>query len=167
MKKGHVLLIAIGVSLILATALTTLMFFLNVFHNYTDHVNFGYLISFFVFSTVFFFTICSVTFSNRFASGLFQEILFIFSSLLLISIILSYLVFALVDCGFEFMLVDWLGSMGRMPASWNFYLILGGVFIGLFLLYAFLINKNFFSTLMGNKKGELKQVKGSNLENSR
>ena len=167
MKKRHVFYIVLGISLALSAALTLAMFFLEVFHHYSATLDVTNLIAFFVFFTVFFFLIFAVTMSSKFVSGLFQEILFIVASLLLISSVLSYVVFALIDCGFEFALIDWVGALGRMPASWQYLLTLGVIFVGLFLLYAFLINKNFFATLLGKSSSDLKPVKGSNLENSR
>ena len=167
MKKRHVLYIVLGISLVLSAALTLAFFFLRVFHHYGEHLDIGNLIAFFAFFAVLFFLIASVVASSRFASGVFQEMLFIFSSLAVISAVLSYLLFALIDCGFEFTIVDWLGSLGRMPISWVFLLVFVGVFVGLFLLYAFLINKNFFNTLLHKDANDLKRVKGSNLENSR
>ncbi len=167
MKKRHVLYIVLGICLVLSAALTLAFFFLRVFHHYGEHLDFGNLIAFFVFFAVLFFLIASVVASSKFASGVFQEMLFIFSSLAVISAVLSYLLFALIDCGFEFTIVDWLGSLGRMPISWVYLLVFVGVFVGLFLIYAFLINKNFFNTLLHKDANDLKRVKGSNLENSR
>ena len=167
MKKYQVFAIVVGISAFLSLGLTLLMFFLGVFHHYTDQLDVPNLIAFFVFFSILFFLVFSVTMSTRFVSGVIQEILFIFSSILLISAIVSYIVFALIDCAFQFALIDWLGALGRMPVSWIYLLVLGIVFIAFFAVYVLLINKNFLNTLLGKKRNDLKQVKGSNLENSR
>ena len=167
MKKRHIFYIVVGLSLALSAALTVAMFFLQVFNHYTEHVDIVNMAVFFAFFAVFFFLVFTVTMSGRFSSGVFQELLYIVASVLLISVVLSYLAFALIDCGFEFVLIDWIGSLGRMPVSWMYYLVLAGVFVLLFVLYAVFINKNFISTLLGKDPNDLKRVDGSNLENSR
>ena len=167
MKKRHVLYIVLGASLALSGILTVVMFFQGMFHHYTPNLDIGNLICFAVFYTVAFFLVFSVIFSSKFASGVFQELLYIVASLLLISGILSFVIFALVDAGFDFALLDWLGTLCGMTISWVYFLILGVVFGLLFVLYAAFINKNFVATLLGKDTSELKRVKGSNLENSR
>lgn len=167
MKKRHIAYITYGVSLALAAAFMLVLFFLGVFHHYTDTLDVGNMIAFLFFFFVTFSLIATVLFSSRFISGVVQEILFIDASLLLISEILSFLLFALIDCGFEFALIDWLGALGRMPVAWQFYVTLLIVFTGLFAIYVAFINKNFIATITGKGTGELKRVKGSNLENSR
>ena len=55
-----------------------------------------------IFVFVTFMLIACVTFSHKFSSGRVQEVLFIVSSLLFISELVSYLIFTLIDCGFDF-----------------------------------------------------------------
>lgn len=167
MKKRHVFYIVLGISALLATGLTLGMFFLNVFHHYGDTVDLGNLFAFLFFFLAFLLLIFSVTMSSRFASGLFQELLFIFSSLLVMSVVLSYLVFVFIDAGFDFALLDWLGSLGRMPITWTYWLTLFGMTVLLTVLYSLFINKDFLNTLLGKKDNDLKAVKNGNLENSR
>ena len=167
MKRITFFNIALFGSIALSAGVTLALFFVGVFHNYTDTLDFGMLIAFAIFFFVTFFLLACVLFSNRFLSGIVQETLFIVASLLLISGIVSFIFFALLDCGFEFALIDWLGALGRMPRSWQYFAVLGGVFVLFFVLYAAFINKNFIGTLFGKKNDELKRVKGSNLENSR
>ena len=166
MKKRHVLYIVLGASAGLSAILTTVLAFLGVFHHYTDQLDWGNLIGFAVFFIGLFFIVFAVTMSSRFSSGTFQEVLFIVDSLLLIAAILGYLLFALIDCGFEFALVDWIGALGRMPVTWSYYLCLAGFFLLLLFLYILLINKDFVGLIFGKSK-DLKPAKGSNLENSR
>ena len=167
MKKRTVFIIVLIVSALLSAGVTVGMLFLGVFHNYTDHISFGSVSFFALFFFAVFFLLFSVLISSRFCSGALQEILFIDASLLLISGIFSFLLFTLIDCGFEFAIIDWLGALGRMPTSYIYYIILIVSFLTLFGLYVAFINKNFFSTFMGKKGNDLKQVSGSNLENSR
>ena len=167
MKKRYALYISIGVSLLLAGGFTLALYFLKVFHNYTETLDWVNMVVFGVFFFVTFFLFACVLASSRFASGAFQEILFVFSSIWLIAEILGYVIFAIIDCKFEFALLDWLGSLGRMPVTWIYYAVTAGVFVLILLLYAFLINKNFFANFFSAKGNDLKQVKGSNLENSR
>ena len=166
MKKGHVFSIVLGASLILSGLLSLVLHLNGLFNDYNGVFDATALIAFFVFFFVVFFLVASVTASSRFASGAFQEILFIISSLLLISGILGFLLFALIDCKFEIVVIDWIGAFLRMPKSWTYYLVLGGLFVGLFLVYIFVINKDFISVITKGGKGKLKQVKDSNLENS-
>lgn len=167
MKKRHVLYIVIAASIVLSGLLTLILYLNGMFNNYTDKTDFVNLGAFAIFFSVLFFFVGSVLLSSKFSSGVFQEILFIFSSLLLISFILSYLVFALLDCNFHFKLIDWAGALIRMPKSWVYYIVLGIIFVALFVLYIFVINKDFIGTITRKSSNNLKQVKGSNLENSR
>ena len=114
MKKRHVFYIVIAASIVLSGLLTLVLYLNGMFNNYTDKTDIVNLGAFIIFFDVLFFFIGSVIFSSKFSSGVFQEILFIFSSLLLISFILSYLVFALIDCNFHFKLIDWAGALIRM-----------------------------------------------------
>ena len=166
MKKGHVFLIVVGASLILSGLLSLVLSLNGLFNDYSGAFDAVGLIAFFIFFFVVFFLIASVIISSRFASGLFQEILFIVASLLLISGILAFLLFALIDCKFEIAVIDWIGAFLKMPKSLFYYLLLGGIFVALFLIYIFVINKDFISVITKGGKGKLKQVKDSNLENS-
>lgn len=110
----------------------------------------------------------TVMLSHKFSSGRFQEILFVLSAVMLISLIISYLLYALISCKFDFSIVDWFSAFDTLFTSALHYLIFAGVFIILFIIYCFAINKNFFSVFNGSgPQGKLKQVNDSNLENSR
>ena len=166
MKKRHVFYIVVGVSVGLASILTAVLAFTGMFNHYTENIDVVSAVLFGIFFIVAFFLVFSVTMSSKFVSGVLQEILFIVSSLLLIAGVLSYVLFTFIDAGFDFALLDWIGALARMPSSWVYFLALGAIFVLLFALYAAFINKNFIATIF--KKGnDLKQVKGSNLENSR
>ena len=166
MKKRHVFYIVTGISIGLGAVLTVVLAFTGMFNHYTENIDVGSAVLFGIFFSVAFFLVFSVTMSSKFVSGVVQEILFIVASLLLISGVLSFVLFTFIDAGFDFALLDWIGALARMPSSWVYFLSLGAIFVLLFALYAAFINKNFIATIF--KKGnDLKQVKGSNLENSR
>ena len=167
MKKRHVLYIVLGASLVLSAILTGVFYWLQVFHNYTDTLDVGMMMAFAAFYFVSFFLIGCVTLSPKFSSGVPQEIIYVVASILLIAEILGFLIYALIDCGFEFALIDWIGALGRMPQAWSYYLVVAIVFVLLFVVYCFVINKKFINTITGKDSNELKRVKGSNLENSR
>ena len=122
----------------------------------------------FVFVTVF--LLALIVGSHKFFSGRFGEVAFVASSLLLFSEIVAYLLFTLLECRFDFRVIDWFGSLDSLITSWIFYMILGVVFAVLFLGYCLVINRNFikvFSNSGINGNGKLKQVNETNLENSR
>ena len=167
MKKRHIFYIVVLVSVLLSGALTLVLYLTGMFNHYTDQLDITNLIAFAIFFIVTFFLLLSIVLSSKFISGLVQELLFIFASLYAISWILAYIIFAFVDCSFEFVLLDWIGAFVRMPVSWQFYIALGGTFLILFLIYILAINKDFVSVLTHKSGNNLKQVKGSNLENSR
>jgi hypothetical protein len=169
MKKRHYLFIAIIISLVISNAiaipvLSAKGLFTSPEGAFTIYPYLRWALSIFTIVLLF----CCVVMSHKFATGRFQEILFVVSAILLISIILSFLVFALADCKFEFAIIDWFGAFDMMAVSVMYYLFLGVVFALLFILYGIVINKNFFSVFSKNGPyGKLKQVKDSNLENSR
>ena len=167
MKKRHVLYIVIGASILLSGGLALPLFLNGYFNDYNEVFQPLSLIAFVIFFFVFFMLVASVLASNRFASGKFQEILFIDASILLISSLISYVVFALIEVKFEFGIIDWVGSLINMPRSGVYYAVLGGLFVGLALLYIFVINKNFISIFTNSGAGSQKQIKKANLENSR
>ena len=167
MRKSYVLYIVLGASLLLSGIMTLVLFLNGMFHDFRDVFHPNQLIAFAIFFFVFFMEVASVVVSNRFASGKFQEILFIVASILLISEIISFIVFALIQCKFQFAQIDWLGSLIGMPSSGIYYGVLAGFFVGISLLYVFVINKNFISIFTSKSGSSAKQIKNANLENSR
>ncbi len=169
MKKRYYLYIAIIIALVISNVIAIPILiskgmFTTPEGNFTLINYLRWASGIFIISMLF---LC-VVMSHKFATGRFQEILFIIASLLLISIIIDYLVFALMECSFELTVIDWYGSFDNMLLSGLFYLLLLFIFGGIFALYCFVINKNFLSIFSKNGPyGKLKQVKDSNLENSR
>ncbi|MBQ9448864.1 MAG: type IV secretory system conjugative DNA transfer family protein [Acholeplasmatales bacterium] len=169
MKQRHYFYMALIISFLVSNAiavpvLVSTGLFTSVEGNFTMIPYIRWVVPFFVIMLLF---MC-VVMSHKFSSGKFQEVLFVLSALLLISIILSYIVFALISCKFEFTVIDWFGSFDQMVVSWLYYLMLILVFFSIFSLYCFVINKNFISIFAKDgPSGKLKQMKDSNLENSR
>ena len=117
-----------------------------------------------------FFLLATVTASHKFAGGRLREILFVVCSILLFSELICYLLFTLIECGFDFTVVDWFGSLDKMMTSAKYYLLLFVAFAGLFFGYCFVINRNFIAVFGKSGitgRGKLKQVYDTNLENSR
>lgn len=168
MKQRHYLCMALIISFVVANAislpiLVSKQMFSTPEGSFTIVPYIRWVITIFVIAFLF---LC-VVMSHKFSTGKFQEVLFIISALLEISIILSYLLFALISCRFEFTVIDWFGSFDEMGISWVYYLLLTLVFLTIFALYCFVINKNFISIFSKNgPSGKLKQV-SANLENSR
>ena len=167
MKKRHVFYIFVLISLAIGTALTLALYFAGMFNNYTESPDVMNVIAFGVVSVITAFFALSVLFSHRFASGVVQEILFIFASILVIAELLGYLVFSLIACGFTFNEIDWLGAFTRSAVSWQYYVSVGVLFLAIFLVYILVINKDFLDIFTRKSGNGVKQVKGSNLENSR
>ena len=165
MKKRHILYIVIAIAIVLSGAFSGVLALNGLFDNYGAGFSPNQFIAFLIFFAIAFFALDSIIISVRYVSGKLQEVLFVLFALLDISIIFSYLIYALIDCRFEVVVIDWLGVLINMPTSWIYFIVLAVIYLALFLLYVFVINKGFLSVL-GKKSGELKQIKGSNLENS-
>ena len=169
MKQKHYLLIAIIISFVVSNViaipvLETKGLFISATGSFTIIPYLRWTLTILIISMLF----NCVVMSHKFASGRFQEILFVIAAILLISMIFSFLIFALVDCKFEFTIIDWFGAFDMMLTSYVYYIFLGVIFALLFTLYCLLINKNFLSVFSKNGPyGKLKQVRDSNLENSR
>ena len=171
MKKSKVFLIAILSSFVLANVIAIpVLLSAGLFRNAAGDITFAGYIKWEVFLFVTFMLVASVVASHKFATGRVHEVLFVIASVLLISELIAYLLFTLIECRFDFAVVDWFGSLNNAMSSWVFYLLLLGVFFLLMLAYSLFINRNFIkvfsrSGIAGN--GKLKQVDDTNLENSR
>jgi len=169
MKKRYIFYVVVASSLVISAIFSSLMAFGGFFTNLEEKFEFTQFFAFLAFFAVLFLSFGLVVFSSRFISGKFQEVVFVLSALLFISVIVSYLIFALVSCGFDFTIIDWLDSLVKMPSSWIYFLILLFVFIGLFVLYSFVINKGFINIFSNDGIGsgkQAKRIKNANLENS-
>lgn len=104
--------------------------------------------------------------SHKIFEGKLRTIVFYLSAAFIISEFLAYLFFALIDCRFEIAILDWFGSLDKAPASFIYWLVFAIVLVLFTGIYGLFINKNFFKMLF-TSSDNLKQVKNSNLENSR
>ena len=169
MKQRYYLYIALIISLVVSNViaipvLATTGLFKSAEGTFTIFPYLRWTASIFIITMLF----NCVVLSHKFATGRFQEVLFVVAAVLLISIILAFILFALVECKFEFTIIDWFGSFDSMLISGIYYLLLAIVFGLLFAVYGLIINKNFFTIFSKNGPyGKLKQVTNSNLENSR
>lgn len=171
MKKRNIFLIALLTAFVLSNIVTLpVMFIKEMFQNAAGDFTLLNYIRWELFIFVTFMMFNCVLLSHKFASGRGQEIVFVVVAILVISELFSYLLFTLIDCKFDFKIVDWYGSLDQIMTSWQYYLILLGTFALLFLSYLLFINRNFlqvFSRTSLNTSGKLKQVNDTNLENSR
>lgn len=112
----------------------------------------------------------NVLFSHFFGKGKIQEWVFFISVGILISSILSFILFSFIYSGFDINNMDFIGTLQAiLDVNMTYYAILLGVFIGFsFLYFSFfdrsLVKGLFSSGLHGS--GKLNRV-DSNLENSR
>ncbi|MDY6367703.1 MAG: type IV secretory system conjugative DNA transfer family protein [Clostridia bacterium] len=171
MKKRYVLLIAFISAFVLSNIITIpVISAKGMFYNADGSFTLLSYLRWELFIFVTFMLFSCVIMSHKFASGRIQEILFVFSAITLISELFGYLIFTLIDCNFDFSVVDWFGAFDKIMASWLYFMILAVTFAALSLVYVLVINKNFiqvFSRTSIGASGKLKQVKDSNLENSR
>ena len=170
MKKSQYFLIAVLVSFVVSNIITLpILVAKDFFHNAQGAFTILPYLRWEGFFLFFFVALNCVLFSHKFTTGRAHEVLFIMSSLVVIDILLSYLLFALVECEFNLKVVDWLGSLDVMTISWKFYLI-GLSMLALLLFGYSFINKDFIKIFSRDGifgSGKLKQVNDSNLENSR
>ncbi len=113
--------------------------------------------------------VSNVLFSNKFAKGKTQEIIFFVAAEALIANMLSYIIYCIIECKFDFRRLDWIGFLDKIVSfDFKYYgIVLIFVVLLTFLLVKFVNPQllNFMkSGLRG--KGKLKQI-DSNLENSR
>ena len=171
MKKRNVFLIAVLAAFIVSNAVVIpVLLSTGMLYNVSGELSLRNYIRWEPFVFVFFMLLICVTISHKFASGKAQEVLFIVSSLILVSELISYMLFTLLECKFDFAVVDWFGTFDKITTSATYYAILFGVFVALLLCYSLFINNNFikiFSKSGISASGKLGQVKDSNLENSR
>ena len=122
-----------------------------------------------VFLYVIFMLISNVMLSHKFSKGRLQEVLFLLSTALLVSNLLGYVVFCLINCNFDFTKLDWLGFLERIVVfDATYYGIVVIMFIAFVAIYCYFIDRRMLLMLRSGIKGsgKLKQVE-TNLENSR
>ena len=103
------------------------------------------LVSFFrwfIFLYVLLMLLSNVLLSHRFSKGRLQEILFLLSTALLVSNLLGYVLYCLIQCSFDFKKLDWFGFMERIVAfDGIYYGIVVIMFIAFVALYCYFIDR--------------------------
>ncbi len=168
-KAGAVILMAI-ISFLLAAGITVLLLKSSV-------DDFGIIsvfsLDFLEWCLFWFFTLmlfCNVLFSHRIVGGRGQEILFFVSASLIIAEVISYVFFAVKSANFNMSYIDWKQALIDVMGGDTFYLALfAGCFVAFALFYIYVIDRSMIEFMKPGFRGhgKLKQVDGSNLENSR
>ena len=130
MKKRFVVLIVIIISMIISNLIVIPLLIVNEVFMDETIVNGKIVQSFalsnylrwelFWFFSVFVFSIMLV--AHKLFDGKKRTIIFYLSAAFIISETLAYLIFAVIECKFEFKIIDWLGSLDQAPVSliyWN------------------------------------------------
>ena len=143
----------------------------TTFLNYNMMLNGGNWIRWFIFWWVIASLLFNVLLSNKFAEGVAQEWVFFISIGVLISSIISYILFSFIYSDFNYENMNWIGSLKAIiEVDSRYYGILLAVFIGFSALYFSFFDremlKGFKSGSSLGGKGKLNRV-DANLENSR
>ena len=164
MKKMKFPALIVGVCLVLSAILSFVILKAKgnlIFSSFAKTLGFTYITNMLFFNAIL---------SHKFVEGKKQEILSFISTVILISILLAYLTFSIIQANFDFDHIDWFGSFIKAIDLNADFLGLIVIFLISFLVlyFAFLDRKmlNYFGKpgLRGN--GKLKSVE-TNLENSR
>ena len=134
-----------------------------------ESLTFVSFLRWFIFLYVILMLLSNVLLSHKFSQGRLQEILFLASTALLVSNLLGYLLYCLIECRFDLKMLDWLGFFENIVAfDAIYYGIVVIMFIAFVAVYCYFIDRRMLlmirSGIVG--RGKLKQVE-TNLENSR
>lgn len=113
--------------------------------------------------------VSNVLFSNKFAKGKTQEIIFFLAAEVVISNLLGYIIYCVIECKFNFRRLDWIGFLDQIVSfDFKYYGIVLFLMILLTVLLVRFINPRLLNFMKSGLrgKGKLKQI-DSNLENSR
>lgn len=144
--------------------------FVILFLNFNLMMNFENYIKWFLFWWIIASLFSNALLSNKFTSGKAQEWLFYISSGLLISTIISYIIFSFIYSEFNISNMNWIGAIQSiLDVNFIYYGIVLVVFIGFSFLYFSFFDPKMLkditkSGLSGN--GKLNRI-DANLENSR
>lgn len=170
-KKFRFILLLQIICVVLSVGLTCAVFASNgMLLPQGGNFRLGLFLQWIIFWYVVFMLFSNVVMSHRFAAGKVQELLFFFSSAILISGVVSYVFFTLVRCGFDFSVIDWWGSLlAVIRLDVIYYLNVILVLVLFVIFYSLVIDRRMLD-FVGHGgvrgSGKLKQV-NSNLENSR
>ena len=174
MKKGLVILITLGIALVISNIISIVVLLAvpasGGFHNPDGSFTMMNYLRWELFWFLSLAIFANILISHKYAFGRTQELLFLFSALFTICEVLAYVIYTLIDCSFNFSIIDWFGTLNNvMVAKW-FYIVFAILYVVFFLVYAIFINKDFIK-LFGRSgirgKGKLNQIEETNLENSR
>lgn len=113
--------------------------------------------------------VSNVLFSNKFAKGKAQEVLFFVAAEAVISNLLAYIIYCVIECKFNFRKLDWIGFLDKIVTfDFKYYGIVLILMLLLTVLLIKFVNPNLLNFMKSGLrgKGKLKQI-DSNLENSR
>lgn len=138
--------------------------------NFNMALNFTNFLKWFIFWWVMLSLLSNALLSNRFASGAIQEWLFYISSGILISSIISYIIYALSYSNFNLSNMQWYQPLQKIiDIDGKYYGIVFLVFVGFSIVYFTFFDRQMLKSfrtngLIGN--GKLNRI-DANLENSR
>ncbi len=164
--KDKIKFISILQFILIIVSLVSVLIFLN----YNEMLNaskfFKWFFLWWLILTLFF----NVLLSNKFASGRAQEWLFYISSGVLISSIISYILFSIINSSFKFSNMDWIGSLEKiLDFNFIYFGLLVVVFSGFSIFYFTFFDRQMLKGIRNlglSGKGKLNRV-DLNLENSR
>lgn len=114
--------------------------------------------------------ISNILFSYKYTKGTAQELLVFFSSGVIITYLITFIIYALLACKADFSKLDWLGNLKTvvMFKDWTFYFIFLAIYIAYLVFYGVVIDRRIYDLLRPGLrgKGKLHQI-DANLENSR
>jgi len=172
MKKRTVVLIVQGACLIVASILSFIILNSRELLTVNGDLQYVTIIECVLWFHVLLSLLCNILVSHKYAEGKLQEVIFFGSSTFSIGFILSYILVSLMDCNFDFNHVDWVGSLIKIFTFKIilFFPILLVMMILYTIFYGTCIDRNIFKLFQSSGlrgEGKLKQLHGSNLEDSR
>ena len=138
--------------------------------NVDGHFNIKSYICWVIYFYFFFAFISNILFSYKFTKGRTQELLVFFSSGVIVTYLVTFIIYMLIACKADFSKLDWLGNFKTivMFEDWTFYFIFAGIYILYLVFYGLVIDRRIYNLLKPGLrgKGKLRQI-DANLENSR
>ena len=123
----------IGLIQIICAAVASLLSFFVLHAN--GMLTFGKWLQWEIFWYIMLMIFSNVILAHRIAQGKVQEVLFFLSTFICISNILSFVLYSLIQCSFDFSRLDWLGFLDKVVVfDINFYGI-ALIFLGFAYLY--------------------------------
>ena len=102
----------IGIIQIVCAAIASLLSFFVLHAN--GMLTFGKWLQWEIFWYIMLMIFSNVIFAHRIAQGKVQEVLFFLSTFICVSNILAFVLYALIQCNFNFSRLDWLGYLDKV-----------------------------------------------------